>query len=101
MDIEQFYIGKQNNFVNFLAALKTEYGPEQTQCVGHSTLGHIATLDFASFQSYQVLLKATIAAGSIDRYVEKFMWEDSIDIKKILCNQVTKLKRYLELFSSL
>jgi len=29
------------------------------------------------------------------------MWEDSIDIKKVSCNQITKLKRYLEMFSSL
>jgi len=84
-----------------LAALKTEYAPEQAQCTGHSTLGHFATLEFASFQSYQVLLKAAIATGSIDSYVEKFMWEDGIDIKKVLCNQVTKLKRYLELFGGL
>jgi len=101
MDIEQFYIEKQDNFVKFLAALKTEYAPEQLQHVGHSTLGHFANLDFASFQSYQVLLKAAIAAGSIDSNVEKFMWEDGIDIKKVLCDQITKLKRYLELFSGL
>jgi len=48
-----------------------------------------------------VLLKAAIATGSIDSYLEKFMWEDSIDIKKVLCNQITKLKRYLEIISSL
>jgi len=95
MDIKQFYIEKQDNFVNFLAALRTEYAPEQTQPAGHSTLGH-----FASFQSYQVLLKAAIATGSIDSYVGKFMWEDSINIKKVSCDQV-KLRRYLELFSGL
>jgi len=48
-----------------------------------------------------VLLKAAITTGSIDSYVEKFMWEDSINIEKVLCDQVTKLKRYLELFSNL
>jgi len=58
-------------------------------------------LDFTSFQSYQVLLKAAIAASSIDSYLEKFMWEDSVDVKKVSCNQITKLKRYLKLFSSL
>jgi len=64
-------------------------------------LGNFANLDFISFQSYQVLLKAAITAGSIDSYLEKFMWEDGVDIKKVSCNQITKLKRYLELFSSL
>jgi len=54
MDIEQFYIEKQDNFVKFLAALKTEYAPEQTQHTSHPTLGQFATLDFASFQSNQV-----------------------------------------------
>jgi len=101
MYIEQFYIEKQDNFVKFLAALKTEYAPEQTQCAGQATLSHFATLDFASFQSYQVLLKAAIVAGSIGSYVEKFMWEDGIDIEKVSCNQITKLKRCLELFSGL
>jgi len=67
----------------------------------HKGLSSFAYLDFASFQSYQVLLKAVIATGSIDIYVKKFMWEDSIDIKKVSCDQITKLKRYLELFSSL
>jgi len=84
-----------------LAALKTEYAPEETQCVGHSTLGHFATLAFPSFQSYQLLLKAAIAVGSIDSFVEKFMWEDSINIKEVSSDQVTKLKSYLELFSGL
>jgi len=64
-------------------------------------LGNFANLDFTSFQSYQVLLKAAIAAGSIHSYLEKFMWEDGIDVKRVSCNQITKLKRYLELFSSL
>jgi len=96
MDIEQFYIEKQENFVRFLAALKTKYAPEQLQRAGHSTLGH-----FASFQSYQMLLKAAITAGSIDSYVKKFMWEDGIDIKKVSCDQITKLKRYQELFRGL
>jgi len=50
---------------------------------------------------HQVLLKAAAAAGSIDSYVEKFMWEDGIDIQKVSSGQVTKLKRYLELFSGL
>jgi len=72
MDIEQFFIEKQDNFVKFLEALKTEYAPEQTQRAGNSTLGHIAPLEWASFQSYQVLLKAAIPAGSIDSHVERF-----------------------------
>jgi len=101
MDIEQFYIEKQDSFVKFLEALKTKYAPEQFQCIRHSTLSNFANLDFTSFQSYQVLLRAVIAAGSIDSYLKKFMWEDGIDIKKVLCNQITKLKRYLELFSSI
>jgi len=98
MDIEQFYIEKQDNFVQFLEA---EYAPEQFQLIGHSTLGNFANLNFTSFQSYQVLLKAAIAASSIDSYLEKFMWEDGVDVKKVLCDQITKLKRYLELFSNL
>jgi len=101
MDIEQFYIEKRNNFVQFLEALKNEYAPEQFQLIGQSTLGNFANLDFTSFQSYQVLLKAAITASSIDSYLERFMWEDGVDIKKVLCDQITKLKRYLELFSSL
>jgi len=86
-----------------LEALKTEYAPEQFQLIGHSTLGNFANLDFTSFWSYQAFLKAAIATGSIDSYLKKFMWEDGIDIKKVLCNQITKLKRYLELslFSSI
>jgi len=91
MDIEQFYIEKQDNFVQFLEALKTEYAPEQFQLIGHSTLGNFANLDFTSFQSYQVLLKAAIAAGSIDSYLKKFMWEDGVDVKRVLCdNHQTK-----------
>jgi len=101
MDIEQFYIEKQDNFVKFLESLKTEYAPEQFQHARHSTLGNFGNLDFASFQSYQVLLRAAIATGSIDSYLKKFMWEDGIDIKKLLCDQITKLKRYLKMFSSL
>jgi len=101
MDIEQFYIGKRNNFVQFLEALKNEYAPEQFQLISRSTLGNFANLDFTSFQSYQVLLKSAITSGSIGSYLERFTWEDSIDIKKVLCDQITKLKRYLELFGSL
>jgi len=86
---------------NFWRLSKNEYAPQQFQLIGHSTLGNFANLDFTSFQSYQVLLKAAIAAGNIDSYLEKFMWEDGIDVKKVLCDQITKLKRYLELFSSL
>jgi len=84
-----------------LEALKTKYAPEQFQLIGHLTLSNFANLDFTSFQSYQVLLKAAIATGSIDSYLKKFMWEDGVDVKKVSCNQITKLKRYLELFSSL
>jgi len=40
-------------------------------------------LEFVNFQSYKVFLKEVIATGSIDSYVEKFMWEDSIDIEKV------------------
>jgi hypothetical protein len=101
MDIEQFYIEKRDNFVKFLEALKTKYAPEQFQHIRHSMLGNFANLDFTSFQSYQVLLKAAIATGSIDSYLKKFMWEDGIDVKRVLCDQITKLKRYLELFSSI
>jgi len=54
VDIEQFYIEKQDNFVKFLEALKTEYAPEQFQHIRHSTLDNFANLDFTSFQSYQV-----------------------------------------------
>jgi hypothetical protein len=101
MDIEQFYIEKQDNFVKFLMDLKTEYAPVQSEDAGHIGLCHFSTLDYASFQSYQVLLKAATAAGSVDSYIEKFMWEDSIDISVVSSEQVAKIKRYLEMFSGL
>jgi len=49
----------------------------------------LATLPIC--RATEVLLKAAIAAGSIDSYIEKFMWKDSIDIKKVSCDQITKL----------
>jgi len=58
-------------------------------------------LDFASFQGYKILLKAEIASGTVDSYVEKFLLEDRIDVKCLPAEQLAKIKRYIEMFSEL
>jgi len=58
-------------------------------------------LDFASFQGYKILLKAAIASGTVDSYVEKFLVEDGINVECLLADKLAKLKRYLEMFSEL
>jgi len=63
--------------------------------------GHFTTLDYASFQDYKLLLKAAIAAGSVDSYIEKFLLDDGINIKQLPADQLAKIKRYLEMFSEL
>jgi len=98
MEVEEFYIEKRDNFVQFLSMLKAKYTPD---AVGISPLNHFSTLGFEAFQGYKGLLKAAVESGSVDGYVKTFLWEDSIDIAKVSSNRVSKLKRYLELFSSL
>jgi len=61
----------------------------------------IASLDFASFQGYKILLKVAIASGSVDSYVEKFLVEDRINVECLPADQLAKIKRYLEMFSEL
>jgi len=58
-------------------------------------------LDFASFQDYKILLKAAIASGTVDSYVEKFLLEDGINVECLPADWLAKIKRYLEMFSEL
>jgi len=58
-------------------------------------------LDLASFQGYKILLKAAIASGTVDSYVEKFLLEDGINVEHLPADQLAKIKRYLEIFSEL
>jgi len=58
-------------------------------------------LDYSSFQSYKILLKAAIESGTVDSYIEKFLLEDRIDFKWLPAERLNKLKRYLEMFSEL
>jgi len=87
MDIEQFNIEKQDNFVCFIWGLRAKLscglllkGPKHnlgfynTYCISPN-------LDYASFQVYKILLKAAIASGTVDSYVEKFLLEHRIDVK--------------------
>jgi len=105
MDIEQFYIEKRDNFVCFISELRAElscglslkepkqnHGFYNTHCISPD-------LDFASFQGYKILLKAPIASGAVDSYVEKFLLEVSIDVE---C-QLTGLPRSrgIKMFSEL
>jgi len=103
MDIEQFYIEKRDNFVCFISELRAkwscvlslrEHGCYNTHCISPD-------LDFASFQGYKILLKAAIASGSVDSYVEKFLVEDRIDVERLPADWLAKIKRYLEMFSEL
>jgi len=45
--------------------------------------------------------KAVIASGTVDSYVEKFLLEDGINVKRLPADQLAKIKRYLEMFSEL
>jgi len=100
MDIEQFYIEKRDNFVCFISELRTE----SPGCLSLSKPGCYSIspdLDFASFQGYKILLKAAIASGTVDSYVEKFLVEDGIDVEHLPADRLAKIKRYLEMFSEL
>jgi len=107
MDIEQFYIEKQDNFVCFISELRAELScglslkePKHNQGF-YNTHCISPDLDFASFQGYKILLKAAIASGTVDSYVQKFLFEDRIDFKCLPADQLAKIKRYLEMFSEL
>jgi hypothetical protein len=113
MDIEQFYIEKRDNFVCFISELRAEWpdrlhgldpkGPDP-KGLGSSSQGCYSIspdLDFASFQGYKILLRAAIASGTVDGYVEKFLVEDGIDVKGLPAERLAKIKRYLEMFSEL
>jgi len=107
MDIEQFYIEKQDNFVCFISELKAELpcglslkDPKHNQ--GFYNISCISpNLDYASFQGYKILLKAAIASGTVDSYVEKFLLEEGVDVKCLLADQLAKIKSHLEMFSEL
>jgi len=104
MDIKKFYIEKRDNFVCFISELRAEWScglslkePKHNQgCYNISP-----DLDFASFQGYKILLKAAIASGTVDSYVEKFLVEDRIDVKRLPADRLAKIKWYLEMFSEL
>jgi len=100
MDIEQFYIEKRDNFVHFISELRTEW-PCGLSLREHGFYNISPDLDFASFQGYKILLKAAIASGTVDSYVEKFLVEDGIDVKRLPADRLAKIKRYLEMFSEL
>jgi len=102
MDIEQFYIEKQDNFVHFISELKAKLscifslkeprhnpGFYNTYCISPN-------LDYVSFQGYKILLKAAIASGTVDSCVEKFLLEAGIDFKWLPADQLAKIKRYLD-----
>jgi len=104
MDIEKFYIEKRGNFVCFISELRAEWScglslkePKHNQ----GCYNIIPDLDFTSFEGYKILLKAVIASGSVDSYVEKFLLEDGIDVERLPADRLAKIKRYLEMFSEL
>jgi len=114
MDIEQFYIEKRDNFVHFISELRAESScglplKEHKSSCGlslkepgfYNTHCISPDLDFASFQGYKILLKAAIASGTVDSYVEKFLLEDGIDVKYLPADKLAKIKRYLKMFSEL
>jgi len=107
MDIEQFYIEKQDNFVCFISELRAKSScglslkdPKHNQGF-YNTYCISPNLDYASFQGYKILLKAAITSGTVDNYVEKFLLKDRIDVKRLPADQLAKIKRYLEMFSEL
>jgi len=58
-------------------------------------------LDYAAFQGYKILLRAAITGGTMDSYIEQFLLEDRINFKRLPAERLTKLKRYLKMFSEL
>jgi len=73
---------------------QTQAGLQNTYCISPD-------LGYTSFQVYKILLKAAIASGTVDSYVEKFLLEDGIDFKSLPADRLAKIKRYLEMFSEL
>jgi len=100
MDIEQFYIEKRDNFVCFISELRAEW-PCGLSLREHGFYNISPDLDFTSFQGYKILLKAVIASGTVDNYVEKFLVEDGINVKHLPVDWLAKIKRYLEMFCEL
>jgi len=107
MDIEQFYIEKQDNFVCFISELRAKLpcglsfkepkhnpGFYNTYCISPD-------LYYASFQGYKILLKAAIASGTVDSYVEKFLLDDRVKFEHLPADWLAKIKRYLEMLSEL
>jgi len=111
MDIKQFYIEKRDNFVCFISELRAKSSsrprlrepkwPCGFPLREHGFYNISPDLDFASFQGYKILLKAAIASGSVDSYVEKSLLEDRIDVECLPADWLAKIKRYLEMFSEL
>jgi len=102
MDIGQFYIEKQDNFVLFISELRAELSCGLKHNQGfYNTYCISPDLDYASFQGYKILLKAVIASGTVDSYVEKFLLDSRIDFKHLPVDWLAKIKRYLEMFSEL
>jgi len=93
MDIEQFYIEKRDNFACFISDLHAKYG------VAANT--HPLDLEYAVFQGYKLLLRAAIAGRTVDSYTKKFLLQDCINIKQVPAERLSKLKRYLKMFSKL
>jgi len=101
MDIKQFSIEKRDNFVCFISELRTEWLSLRPRLSEPSCYSISPDLDFASFQGYKILLKAAIASGTVDGYVEKFLVEDGINVERLPADRLAKIKRYLEMFSEL
>jgi len=104
MDIEQFYIEKQDNFVCFISELRAELScglslkePKHNQGFYNT---HCISPD-SDFASFKILLKAAIESGTVDSYVEKFLLEDGIGVECLPADWLAKIKRYLEMFSEL
>jgi len=100
MDIKQFYIEKRDNFVFFISELRTGW-PGGLLLSEDSFYNISPDLDFESFQGYKILLKAAIASGTVDSYVEKFLVEDGINVEHLSADRLAKIKRYLKMFSEL
>jgi len=84
MDIEQVYIEKRDNFVLFISELRAESPcglplkePKHNQGF-YNTYCISPNLDYPSFQGYKILLKAAIASGTVDSYVEKFLLDNGL-----------------------
>jgi len=118
MDIEQFYIEKQDNFVCFISELRAELSAQprlkepKSPCGlslkepkhnpgFYNTYCISPDLEYALFQGYKILLKAAITSGTVDSYVEKLLLEDGINFKCLPADRLAKIKRYLEMFSEL